>query len=579
MATSDIFTLPPTQSGAGSVPEVGRGNGNSIDPSSGYDEFSSLLIGDRGKPFLNANHPADSGKARGTGDVISSVSVNSSGQLTEAPLLATALTVQSDVGPEAAPQSEDPLFPGLHGIQIAAAHANPSEHSRISKELGDEALAVDAEAGAQGPAQSSAVNVDEEVDLDGEGDETGADLIEEQDSSTTAKLAETLVATLAVPSPAKPTEESGTSQNSLTSRLDGKGGTPNEAGNSISANAGNDSGANSNGQSGRNGNAQGGGGESSVAPGTQANASASQLPDPAFPFQSSAEAQVRSESSSDAIPANVKDAHQNSNSALSKLETSLPDALERRINNAIQAGNIREHGGKESGPQTSGNQNVAANQEVPEAATSSKVRAPDIAKLFADSAATRLEQAIFGQPTTGGQSAPIVMPAIAPALPATIIPDSAVAGRAISTLSPQISAHAIEHVAVQISRAVDAGKSTFTVRMDPPELGRLDVRLEFLNDGNLRAHVSAESRETLDLLSRDSRGLERALQDAGIKTDSGSLQFSLRQNGEELAQKNAGDGGKSPENRDGLSDEATTKDEVILNAHVADSAGALDIRV
>ena len=38
----------------------------------------------------------------------------------------------------------------------------------------------------------------------------------------------------------------------------------------------------------------------------------------------------------------------------------------------------------------------------------------------------------------------------------------------------------------------------------------------------------ADRADTLDLLRRDSSGLERALQDAGLKTAGDGLQFSLR---------------------------------------------------
>jgi len=47
-------------------------------------------------------------------------------------------------------------------------------------------------------------------------------------------------------------------------------------------------------------------------------------------------------------------------------------------------------------------------------------------------------------------------------------------------------------------------------------------------DGNVTTHMVADRPDTLDLLRRDTQGLERALQDAGLKTSDNSLQFSLR---------------------------------------------------
>jgi len=51
-------------------------------------------------------------------------------------------------------------------------------------------------------------------------------------------------------------------------------------------------------------------------------------------------------------------------------------------------------------------------------------------------------------------------------------------------------------------------------------------------DGRVSAVVTADNKDTLDLLQRDQRALERALQDAGLKADSGSLSFNLRGGGE-----------------------------------------------
>ena len=85
-----------------------------------------------------------------------------------------------------------------------------------------------------------------------------------------------------------------------------------------------------------------------------------------------------------------------------------------------------------------------------------------------------------------------------------------------------------EQVAVQIRRAVAAGNDRISIRLHPAELGRVQVRLEVADDGHVRALITAERPETLDLMQRDLRGLERALQDAGLKTDPGSLSFGLQ---------------------------------------------------
>jgi chemotaxis protein MotD len=83
-------------------------------------------------------------------------------------------------------------------------------------------------------------------------------------------------------------------------------------------------------------------------------------------------------------------------------------------------------------------------------------------------------------------------------------------------------------VAIQIVSMVQAGTNHFEIRLDPPELGRVEVRLAVDRDGHTTTSMIADRSDTLDLLRRDASGLERALQDAGLKTADNSLQFSLR---------------------------------------------------
>jgi chemotaxis protein MotD len=72
------------------------------------------------------------------------------------------------------------------------------------------------------------------------------------------------------------------------------------------------------------------------------------------------------------------------------------------------------------------------------------------------------------------------------------------------------------------------GMRRFDIRLDPPELGRVDVRLDVDRHGHATTKLTVDRPETLDLLQREARGLERALQQAGLKTDAGGLEFSLR---------------------------------------------------
>ncbi len=82
---------------------------------------------------------------------------------------------------------------------------------------------------------------------------------------------------------------------------------------------------------------------------------------------------------------------------------------------------------------------------------------------------------------------------------------------------------------VAIARHVRAdGGEAMTVRLDPRDLGRIEVKMHFDDDGVLRAVVSADNPASLDLLRRDSADLNRALGDAGVRADQQSLRFDTR---------------------------------------------------
>ncbi|MFQ5533713.1 MAG: flagellar hook-length control protein FliK [Sphingomonadales bacterium] len=98
-----------------------------------------------------------------------------------------------------------------------------------------------------------------------------------------------------------------------------------------------------------------------------------------------------------------------------------------------------------------------------------------------------------------------------------------------------------DQITVQIAKAVQDGTNRFSVRLHPAELGRVEVSMDIAHDGRVTAIVSADRQETLDLLQRDSRSLERALADSGLRADTGSLKFSL--GNREDGSRDAGNGG------------------------------------
>jgi flagellar hook-length control protein FliK len=84
---------------------------------------------------------------------------------------------------------------------------------------------------------------------------------------------------------------------------------------------------------------------------------------------------------------------------------------------------------------------------------------------------------------------------------------------------------------VEIAARAQAGQNRFEIRLDPPDLGRIDVRLDIDGSGQVTSRLVVERADTLEHLRRDAAGLERALQDAGLKTGENGLQFSLRDQG------------------------------------------------
>lgn len=94
----------------------------------------------------------------------------------------------------------------------------------------------------------------------------------------------------------------------------------------------------------------------------------------------------------------------------------------------------------------------------------------------------------------------------------------------VSTPTPNMPALAVEIAAKSLG-----GAKQFDIRLDPPELGRVEVRLSIDATGKASAHLSADQPQTLDLLQKDAPSLTRALRDAGLDVSQNGLNFSLRQ--------------------------------------------------
>lgn len=155
--------------------------------------------------------------------------------------------------------------------------------------------------------------------------------------------------------------------------------------------------------------------------------------------------------------------------------------------------------------ETSGNATHTAN-----AATHGHAAPTDFTQVLANSSGNGLQGAAAIQTQ---QSSAITAPAATAQLTAT-----AATGDAVP----------LSGVAMEIAASAKSGKTSFEIRLDPADLGRIDVRIDVDRSGQVTSHLTVEKPETLSMLRQDAPQLQRALDDAGFKTDGGGLQFSLR---------------------------------------------------
>lgn len=159
----------------------------------------------------------------------------------------------------------------------------------------------------------------------------------------------------------------------------------------------------------------------------------------------------------------------------------------------------------------------------------------------------------------------------------TLAPATAASARAAAMAAP-----VVQQVAVRISQAVRDGATRITVQLRPADLGRIEIKLELGDSGRLSATVVVDRPETLDMMQRDARGLERALQQAGLDADSDSLQFSLRDDGDDAENPESDGLGDDPGQTAGPDDGMDDTDEITLAQGVTtmlQADGGLDIRV
>lgn len=88
--------------------------------------------------------------------------------------------------------------------------------------------------------------------------------------------------------------------------------------------------------------------------------------------------------------------------------------------------------------------------------------------------------------------------------------------------------HLGQSLGVEIAKKVELGEETLRIRLNPIELGRIEVTLAFDDKGALQATVRTDSAQAMDLLRQDAGDLARTLDQAGVRTDAQSFRFENR---------------------------------------------------
>ena len=138
-------------------------------------------------------------------------------------------------------------------------------------------------------------------------------------------------------------------------------------------------------------------------------------------------------------------------------------------------------------------------------------------------------------------------------------------------------AAAVQNMGVALTRFAGQGLSRFQIRLDPAELGRVEVKLDIAANGKTTAHITVERPETLDMMRNDSRSLERALQDAGLKTDQNSMNFSLKDQDGEARQGENPDALPEWANGENSDDKLENEETIQLTASMDETIGGLRI--
>lgn len=217
------------------------------------------------------------------------------------------------------------------------------------------------------------------------------------------------------------------------------------------------------------------------------------------------------------------------------------DERDNTVAAARSKGKSATHGANASASQASGKHQAAgASPPPPSSATHAQAQRPDIAAAARD-------LPVSAPPTPPAAAAPLAadavrMPTLSldPALTATtdtgpgsVRGGANAAATAGTAHAPRFTPHTANQLAAQISQRFANGSRVFGIRLDPAELGRVDIRLELSHNNRVHATLTVERGDTLAEMQRSTRELERALNDAGLDLAEDGLTFQLSEGGDQ----------------------------------------------
>lgn len=165
------------------------------------------------------------------------------------------------------------------------------------------------------------------------------------------------------------------------------------------------------------------------------------------------------------------------------------------------------------------------------AATSATSTAVDPAASKAQGAQSRTTQVAAN---VASEATPDIKPDAAPPATTTTVDPLATARNATETARAAQTSPALQNApatTIQVYQRMverfDGRAQRYEVRLDPAELGRVDVRIEVGADKKVHAVLAAHDSAALSDLMRGQRSLERALNDAGFDLAEGGIRFEL----------------------------------------------------